>query len=204
MPRGVNSQRPQRNATRLSHRKSLLSKDTNFLTIEIKGNTMRVANEVYHLGNISRVSTYVECVGFQGGPIKAVWGKRRRILFIGVALCILSILGKGGEAEHLANGILVFAALATIAQIIWMLRQRAKEYQLLIESSGIVRGLLASRDSTVIDRIITLITDAIREPPITTKAETFYNVHQDFSTTNQYGTGSIGRNTGKIDQQFNL
>lgn len=171
-----------------------MSSDDSTIDIRIEGNTMHVAHEMYNLGNIARVSTYVRPVGFDGGALKAIWLMRSRFIFIVIGLVVLSALGPGGAVGPL-EAVLVLAALATIAQIVLMLRRKSTEYVLLIESSGVVRGLLASEDNSVIDAIKALISDSIRNPPITAKVQTFHNVNNHIGdvNTNQYGAGSIAQ-----------
>jgi hypothetical protein len=171
-----------------------LSKDNNGINLVIEGNIMRVANEVYHLGNIARVSTYVHHVGFDGGPFKAIWVKKWWFILLAATFYVLNAYGKGADV-HTAQRVLVFVALATIAHIVWILRQRNEEYVLLIESSGVVRGLLASSDSAVIDNIITLIANSIRNPPISAITRHFNNVTSNVNNTaiHQHGDGNIGQ-----------
>ncbi|MCA1707757.1 MAG: hypothetical protein LC808_32600 [Actinobacteria bacterium] len=97
----------------------------------------------------------------------------------------------------IAEGVLALITLATVAQMVWMLWRRRKEYVLLIESAGVVRGLLASRDSNVIHDVSDLITASMRRPPSTAIHKYFNNVTTNVNTDiKQYGNSNIG-------QQFN-
>jgi Family of unknown function (DUF6232) len=163
------------------------------INVLIEGNTMRVGNQIYHLGNIARVSTYDRPVGFRGGPLKAAWTKRWR--FLGI-LAGLSVAGSFDSLwAWIPVALLLWAAGATVVQIVRMLRRRGSERVLLIESTSGVRGLLASRDPHVIGEIVTLISDSMRNPPFTVVERHFNNVTTNVSNTeiNQFGDGNVGQ-----------
>jgi hypothetical protein len=176
------------------------------INVEIEGNTMGVANEVYNLGNIARVSTYTIRVS----ALKAIWARKGRFLLIAVAT-VGVVVGSSVARKHVTSddglnairlaerigiGVLIFAAVLALLELIWALRPRATPHLLLIESSGVVRGLLASRDMGVIDQIAALIVESIRNPPITAVHRHFNNVttnfnHNDVKNISQSGTGLI-------------
>jgi Family of unknown function (DUF6232) len=195
-----------------------LSADGRGINVEIEGNTMRVANEIYHLGNIARVSTYT----IKSSALRAIWAKKGSFLLTAVVIAGL-VIGNRVAGQHLQNhpatlrhvhlaeqiGVAAFGLIGVLAlaRILLALRPRATPHILLIESSGVVRGLLASKDIGVIDDIATLIADSIRNPPITAISRHFTNVttnfnHNDVKHINQYGAGAVTNFAGNVSQQF--
>lgn len=160
------------------------------IDVEIQGNTMDVGNEMYHLGNISRVSTYTHLIGFHGSPLRAIWVKKWWIIVS------LILLGAGSSSGGLlVLGLLLLAA--TVWQIIRMLNKKRTEYVLRLESAGVVRGVLASDDSGRIEEIVGMISEAIRNPPVTAQHLHLPNVRKlDKAEINQYGAGSTGIQQG--------
>jgi hypothetical protein len=147
---------------------------------------MDVGNEMYHLGNISRVSTYTHLIGFHGSPIRALWLKKWWI----VGSVVLIAAGSSSSAV-LAIGLVVL--IATILQIVRMLKKKRTEYVLRLESAGVVRGVLASEDSSTIEQIVQAISEAIRNPPVTEKHLHLPNVRKlEKAEINMYGPGSTG------------
>src|SRR6202171_1288885 len=163
-----------------------LSPNTSGTDVEIHANTMNVANEMYHLGNIARVSTYTHLIGFHGSPLRAVWLKK---WWIFLAL-ILFISGASSGGSFLVVLGLV-GAFVTAARIMQMLQKKRTEYVLRLESAGVVRGVLASEDPNVIERLVEMITEAIRKPPITSQTMHLPNVRViENAEFNQYGDRS--------------
>jgi hypothetical protein len=167
-----------------------LSQTSGGINVEIQGNTMDVGNEMYHLGNISRVSTYTHLIGFHGGLLRAIWLKK---WWIFGSLILLSI--GGSSSAFLVLGLVVLGA--TIVQIVRMLKQKRTEYVLRLESAGVVRGVLASNDSAKIEEIVAMISEAIRNPPVTAQHLHLPNVRKlDKAEINMYGPGSTGIQQG--------
>jgi hypothetical protein len=165
-----------------------LSPNTSGTDVEIQGNTMNVANEMYHLGNVSRVSTYTNLVGFHGTPLRAVWLKKWWIVF---ALILFISGASSGSAALLILALVV--AFVTAARIMQMLQKKRTEYVLRLESAGVVRGVLASEDPNAIEQLVEKITEAIRKPPITSQHMHLPNVRViENAEFNQYGDRSIG------------
>lgn len=152
---------------------------------------MTVANEMYHLGNISRISTYTELVGFHGSVWRAIWLKKWRIVFVVVAIGALGSSGSSA-ATFLLLLVLIFAGI-TVYQIVRMLKRKRTEYILRLESAGVVRGVLASEDADVIEKIVKEVSEAIRNPPVNKIELNFPNAHK-FSGTDVYQQGE--RNVG--------
>jgi hypothetical protein len=151
---------------------------------------MDVGNEMYHLGNISRVSTYTHLIGFHGSPLRAVWLKKWWI--IGGVILIAAGTSSGAV---LALGFVVLAL--AVWQIVRMLNKKRTEYVLRLESAGVVRGVLASDDASRIEEIVAMISEAIRNPPATTQALHLPNVRKlDKAEINMYGPGSTGIQQG--------
>lgn len=168
--------------------------DGDGVDVLIEHNTMQVGNEIYHLGNIARVSTYVRMIGFQGGPLKAIWSKRLQIILILVGLLVFGSSDDG--AAHLVVALLLLAAVATIIQIVRMLQGQGSAYVLLIESSGVVRGVLESHNQDVIGEIVDLISRSIRNPPVRIERHyTDVTTNVTYNETTQYGPGSVGQQT---------
>jgi hypothetical protein len=167
-----------------------LSQTSGGIDVEIQGNTMDVGNEMYHLGNISRVSTYTHLIGFHGSPLRAIWLKKWWIIGS------LILLGAGSSSGVLlAFGLVVL--IATIWQIFRMLKKKRTEYVLRLESAGIVRGVLASDDSSKIEEIVGMISEAIRNPPVTAQHLHLPSVRKlDKAEINMYGPGSTGIQQG--------
>jgi hypothetical protein len=163
-----------------------MAKNADGIDVKIQGNTMEVGNEMYHLGNISRVSTYTHLIGFHGSLLRAVWLKKWWI----IGSLILLAIGKSSGAI-LAIG--VIALIVTIVQIVRMINNKRTEYVLRMESAGVVRGVLASEDSGKIEEIVRLVTEAIRNPPVTEQHLHLPNVRKLANAEiNQYGAGSTG------------
>jgi Family of unknown function (DUF6232) len=163
-----------------------VSQDASGIDVTIQGNTMEVGNEMYHLGNISRVSTFTHLIGFHGGPLRAIWVKKWWLLG-----SVILIAAGSSSGTLLAIG--VIALLATIARIYWMLTHKSTEYVLRLESAGVVRGVLASEDAGRIEEIVKLVSGAIRNPPVTAQHIHLPNVRKiDKTEINQYGAGSTG------------
>jgi hypothetical protein len=78
-----------------------------------------------------------------------------------------------------------------------MLNKKRTEYVLRLESAGVVRGVLASDDSSRIEEIVEMISEAIRNPPVTAQHLHLPNVRKlDKAEINQYGAGSTGIQQG--------
>jgi hypothetical protein len=166
------------------------AKSAGGIDVEIQGNTMDVGNEMYHLGNISRVSTYTHLIGFHGSPLRAVWLKKWWIVG---GLILLGVGSSSGVL--LALGLVVL--IAAIWQIVRMLNNKRIEYVLRLESAGVVRGVLASDDSGKIEEIVGMISEAIRNPPVTAQHLHLPNVRKlDKAEINMYGPGSTGIQQG--------
>ena len=188
------------------------------INVEIERNTMRVGNEIYHLGNIARVSTYTVKIS----AVSEIWHRKGRFLLIAVGIAGLvtgnrvadshlqshpTTLSHIHVAEKIGIAALALIGVLVLLRIVWAVRPRATPHLLLIESSGVVSGLLASRDVRVIDEIAGLIAESIRNPPITAINRHFTNVTTNFNRNdvkniNQYGPGAIGELHGKVTQQF--
>jgi hypothetical protein len=163
-----------------------MAQNADGIDVKIQGNTMEVGNEMYHLGNISRVSTYTHLIGFHGSPLRAVWLKKWWII---VSLILIAI--GGSSSAVLAIGVIVL--IVAIVQIVRMLKKKRIEYVLRMESAGVVRGVLASEDSSKIEEIVRLITEAIRNPPVTEQHLHLPNVRKlEKAEINQFGAGSTG------------
>lgn len=153
---------------------------------------MQVANEMYHLGNLSRVSTYTHFIGFHGSPLRAIWLKKWWILFA-IVLFIFGASAGGGFLLLLA----LIIATVTVVQIIRMLQRKRIEYVLRLESAGVVRGVLASEDPNVIEEIVGMISQSIRDPQVTSQHLHLPNVRKiDNAEFNQYGDHNIGIQQG--------
>ncbi len=147
---------------------------------------MEVGNEMYHLGNISRVSTYTHLIGFHGSPLRAIWLKKWWI----IASLILIAAGNSSGAV-LAIGVVLL--ITTIVLIVRMLQKKRTEYVLRLESAGVVRGVLASEDASKIEEIVRMVSEAIRNPPVTEQHLHLPNVRRlDKAEINMYGPGSTG------------
>jgi hypothetical protein len=163
-----------------------MSQNGSGIDVEIQGNTMQVGNEMYHLGNISRVSTYTHLIGFHGSPLRAIWLKKWWII---IGLVLLAI-GSSSSALLLL-GLVVLAV--GIAQIIRMLQKKSTEYVLRLESAGVVRGVLASEAPSTIEGIVEMISESIRNPPVTSQHMHLPNVRKiEKAEINQYGERSQG------------
>jgi|ERR1700722_1284511 len=156
------------------------------IDVEIQGNTMQVGNEMYHLGNISRVSTYTHLVGFHGSPLQAIWLKKWWLI-IGLVLLAVGT----SSAVVLLIGLAVLAV--GIVQIVQMLQKKRTEYVLRLESAGVVRGVLASEDPGTIEGIVGMISESIRNPPVTSQHMHLPNVRKiEKAEINQFGERSQG------------
>jgi hypothetical protein len=170
-----------------------LSQNASGIDVEIQGNTMQVANEMYHLGNLSRVSTYTHLIGFHGSSLRAIWLKKWWIAFA-VVLFISGASSGGGFLLILA----LVVALVVVVQIIRMMQRKRTEYVLRLESAGVVRGVLASEDPNVIGEIVEMISQSIRDPQITSQHLHLPNVRKiDNAEFNQYGDRNIGIQQGE-------
>jgi len=163
-----------------------MSQNGSGIDVEIQGNTMQVDNEMYHLGNISRVSTYTHLIGFHGSPLRAIWLKKWWII---IGLVLLAVGSSSGVL--LLLGLVVLAV--GIAQIVRMLQKKSTEYVLRLESAGVVRGVLASEDPNTIEGIVEMISKSIRNPPVTSQHMHLPNVRRvEKVEVNQYGEHSQG------------
>lgn len=163
-----------------------MSQEESGIDVKIQGNTMDVGNEMYHLGNISRVSTYTHLIGFHGSPLRAIWLKKWWIIG---SLILIS----AGTSSGAILGIGLILLIVTIVQIIRMLQSKRTEYVLRLESAGVVRGVLASKDAGKIEEIVRMVSEAIRNPPITEQHLHLPNVRRlEKAEINMYGAGSIG------------
>lgn len=163
-----------------------MSQNASGIDVKIQGNTMEVGNEMYHLGNISRVSTFTHLIGFHGSPLRAIWLKKWWL----IGSLVLIAVGSSSGAV-LAIG--VVALLLTIARIYWMLTKKSTEYVLRLESAGVVRGVLASEDAGRIEEIVKMVSEAIRNPPVTEQQIHLPNVRKlDKAEINMYGADSTG------------
>jgi hypothetical protein len=169
-----------------------LSQNASGIDVEIQGNTMQVANEMYHLGNLSRVSTYTHLIGFHGSPLRAIWLMKWWIVAI-VVLLIAGSSSGGGSLLILA----LLAILVTAARIVRMLQRKRTEYVLRLESAGVVRGVLASEDPNVIDEIVAMISQSIRNPQIASQHLHLPNVRKiDNAEFHQFGDHATGIRLG--------
>jgi hypothetical protein len=163
-----------------------MSQNDSGIDVEIQGNTMQVGNEMYHLGNISRVSTYTHLIGFHGSPLGAIWLKKWWII---IGLVLLAV-GSSSSALLLLGPVVLAVG---IAQIVRMLQKKSTEYVLRLESAGVVRGVLASGDSNTIEGIVGMISESIRNPPVTSQHMHLPNVRKiEKAEINQYGERSQG------------
>jgi hypothetical protein len=87
----------------------------------------------------------------------------------------------------------VAALLLTIARIYWMLTKKSTEYVLRLESAGVVRGVLASEDASRIEQVVKMVSEAIRNPPVTEQHVHLPNVRKiEKAEISQYGDGNTG------------
>jgi Family of unknown function (DUF6232) len=164
----------------------VVSQNASGIDVRIQGNTMEVGNEMYHLGNISRVSTFTHLIGFHGSLLRAIWLKKWWLIG---SLILIAVGGSSGAV--LAIGIV--ALLLTIARIYLMLTKKSTEYVLRLESAGVVRGVLASEDASRIEEIVKMVSEAIRNPPVTEQHLHLPNVRKlDKAEINMHGAGSTG------------
>jgi membrane-anchored protein YejM (alkaline phosphatase superfamily) len=157
------------------------------IEIRVHDRILRIGNEVYQLSNVARVSSWTT------RPARSIAGEVfSRIWKFVVAAVVASIAGAaGGQASQLATfGLFVFA-LYLVATFIIAMRNRTL-HVLLIESSGVVRGVLGSRDPQVIMDLVDLVIQAIQHPPSNEIVKTVYNVVSG-DQINQSGLGSIGK-----------
>lgn len=163
-----------------------MSQNAGGIDVTIQGNTMEVGNELYHLGNISRVSTFTHLIGFHGSLLRAIWLKKWWL--IGSVILIAA-----GSSSGAVLAIGVVALLLTIARIYWMVTKKSTEYVLRLESAGVVRGVLASDDASRIEEIVKMVSEAIRNPPVAAQHIHLPNVRKiDKAEINQYGADSTG------------
>lgn len=163
-----------------------MSQNAGGIDVTIQGNTMEVGNEMYHLGNISRVSTFTHLIGFHGSLLRAIWLKKWWLIGSVVLIAV-------GSSSGAVLAIGVVALLLTIARIYWMLTKKSTEYVLRLESAGVVRGVLASEDASRIEQVVKMVSEAIRNPPVTEQHVHLPNVRKiEKAEISQYGDGNTG------------
>ncbi len=123
---------------------------------------MHIGNRMYDIGNLVATSIGTRHVGFQGGPLKAIWSKKRRFLLIAVGLLILGSIEDPTGAVYLGEAALVVLAAVTVTQIVRMLRERRIDYVLQLETSGSITGIVAIPDPDAIRKLAKLVADATK------------------------------------------
>jgi hypothetical protein len=174
-------------------RGSRVSDKNGGVDVTIEGSTMHVGNRMYNIGNLVGTSIDAYNIGFDGGPVKAVWLEKWRLLAIAVGLYALASYGGsagiGSGTISLLEGILILAAVVVIVQIVRKLRKRATGYILQLETSGAVTGVLASRDPGAIRGLAKLVADATNNPP----ANAIHTYVNQGTIINQRGDRNIGQ-----------
>jgi hypothetical protein len=148
--------------------------------IEIDGHTVKVGNRMYNIGNLASTTVDAFPIGFDGGRMAAIWARK---WWLGISFLVAIESNTPIGVRLVALGIL----LATVAQIVFMLRGRATGYVLTLETvSGAAADVIVSRDPEAVYGVAQAIGDAINNPPKTVEQ---YVIHGDL--VQQIGNNNV-------------
>ena len=148
-------------------RSSLPTLNEHSVDVVIEGNTMRVRNRMYNIGNLVGTTVDEYEIGFTGSTWEAIWSKKWQVFAILVVSAIATDLW---WVQLLAWAGLI----ATVVQIVKLKRDRATGYILKLETAGKVTGVITSRDPEAINNLALEVAKAINNPPTTAQEYIIY------------------------------
>lgn len=161
------------------------------IEIVVDSRILRIGHEVYQLSNIARVSTYEVRANKRSGRAFAIVCLLAAVAFLAYARSDQSLSGTTNIASLINIAILVI-----VASGFWILvsfRPRKKLYVLLIESSGVVHGVIGSQRRQDIVEVKNFIVDAMQEPPPGPISYTFHGDYVEGDKIEQSGLANIGK-----------
>lgn len=135
------------------------------VTVEVRRHTMSIAGQIYQLRNIARVQNLTltpDRTHILGSLFKRGFAAIAAIVIVNVF--VARGVGLGSGTLNVLNAI---AAVALAGYAIKYLIDASRKpwYILLMETTGTPFGVLYSKQSAQIDKLVTLIWDALENPP---------------------------------------